>query len=240
MNNANHAVSRRPCLAKSIRWRRLGIVATLAAILPASVYAIDASSPRSLKMKAQVQEIPITCTVGFDGTGGDTIAFGKITPAQIQAAPTGADRTLSSVFRFSNFNNIYDSPQPPATLKISCATISPPDPLSFQVQYGRATQRIAFNPAGINGFKLDSGPNRDLLAFGIYARDQNSSSSGRADQYVDAGQTISLLADSFKANAGRYSAVIQLFPALYWIDPANKNSAPGTITTSADFIVTIL
>jgi type 1 fimbria pilin len=203
-------------------------------------WAATAVGPQTLHMRATVEEVPIDCSVGFSGVSGDSASFGSVTPAQIRSAPSGASASMDSVFAYSNFNGVYDGRRPMAVLRISCASLSPPDATAFRVQYGVAAQGVPLPPSGITGYRLDGGPNLSLLAFGVWARDLNSSNPGRVNQYAIPGSTVPLFADSFTPDAGRFSTTIEIFPALYWINPANTNSAPGTITTSVNFVITIL
>lgn len=163
-----------------------------------------------------------------------------MTPTQVQAAPAGASASIDSVFASSNFNRVYDGRSPMAVLKISCASLSPPDAAAFRIQVGQPAQAVPLPPSGITAFRLDGGPNQPLLAFAVWMRDRNSGQAGRLDRYALPGGSVPLFADSFTPDAGRFSASIQLFPALYWINTANRNSAPGTVTTSVNLVVTIL
>ncbi|MEG1467756.1 MAG: hypothetical protein RSA68_12780 [Hafnia sp.] len=213
----------------------------LSIILSVFFYSVSAdvsAIPQDMQLRALVEESPIACKVGFDGDKGDYVNFGKITPSQINDAPTGGALSINDVFITSNFNNIYDSKDPLAVLTVSCSGEQDINPEAVKIQYGTSGQKAILS-SQVNGYQLDSGPNQPFLAFALYARDKNSTSQGKLDQYILPGQFSPLETDSFITNGDVSSASILLYPALYWRDNTGKNTAPGIITTSIDFVVTI-
>lgn len=92
----------------------------------------------------------------------------------------------------------------------------------------------------INGFLIDSGLNQPFLGFALYGRDKNSSMEGKLDRYIDPDLSSPLEVDSFVKKDGTSSASILLYPALYWRDTIDRNTESGFITTSIDFVVTLV
>lgn len=227
----------------STQWKHLNarfvavslLIAVFGFVTPA--YAIDAVSPQNLKLKGIVRTSPVQCLVSFDNAGADSVSFGQVIPYQIKAAPT--DTTLNTLIATSNFHGVYDTREPMAILKISCNQISPPNPTSFQVQYGKLAQKVAMANSTISAFKLDGTLNQDVLAFGMYVQDRHALSVGRQGAYVTPGDSRLLIPWSFAEESGRYNAYMEIFPGLYWIDSANTTSSAGTATSSIDFVVTI-
>lgn len=91
----------------------------------------------------------------------------------------------------------------------------------------------------IKGFKLDNVLNQDVLAFNIHVQDRYALAWGRPSFYVSPGQERFFNPMSFQNINGNYIAYLDIFPGLYWIDAANKNSTSGTIRTSVDFVLTL-
>lgn len=197
------------------------------------------TAPQNMQLRASIEDIPMSCKIGFDGDKGNYVNFGRITPSQINNAPVAGTQSVSDIFSTSNFNNVYDSKEPLAILTISCDGENEVAADSIKIQYGTSGQKVILSQY-INGFLIDSGPNQPFLGFALYGRDKNSSMEGKLDRYIEPGLSSPLEADSFVTKDGTSSASILLYPALYWRDTNDKNTAPGVITTSIDFVVTLV
>lgn len=193
---------------------------------------------QKISLYSDVTKPALSCNVGL--SGGTDVDFGRVPPSAIQNAPTSATATVDTVFKDSNFNDLYKTGQALNTLTINCNKLEDASLYSFNITVGKTAQKVSLNTGAISGFKLDSTDyNSQILSFALYAKDQHNTATNKLDQFVVPGDSNTFTIDSFSENNSRLQADIDLYPALYWIDKnAAHNPSPGAINSTIEFVVT--